>query len=80
MHQTQGHHNDGMSPRQRFLTLVSAVRSESNLSKCSPTPPFNPSKDQHIMPLLLQNPTQPLLPHVCFFTAPLSRPAKASGI
>lgn len=31
MHQTQGLLNEGMSSRQRFLTQVSAVRSESDL-------------------------------------------------
>lgn len=31
MQQTQGHLNEGMSSRQRFLTPVSAVRSESDL-------------------------------------------------
>lgn len=31
MDQTQGHHNEGMSSGQRFLTLVSAAKSDSNI-------------------------------------------------
>lgn len=75
MHQTQGLLNEGMSSRQRFLKQVSAVRSESDLFQMEANffIFFLKHKFQHIMPLLLQNPTKPLLPHVCFFAAPLSQ-------